>query len=233
MKSINVMIVDDEPLAHDVLCHHLAAYDTIQVVAQCYNATQALAHLAAHQVDVIFLDIQMPALSGLEMLKVMANRPQVVLCTAYQEHALEAFELDVTDYLLKPVSEQRFKQCIEKLRRQHANRTQSTKPTMPPSIVIRVDREDRKVMLSDIAYFESYGNYIKVWQQGTALLTQGPLKTLVQILPQNHFVQIHKSVMVNKDHVVAKSAHSVTLKDGTQLKIGKSFKTDVAQLLVN
>ena len=107
---IKALIVDDEPLAHSVILHHLKAHADVEVVGQCMNATQALSFLANNAVDLLFLDINMPELTGIEMLKVLANMPQVIIVSAYQEYALQGFELNVTDYLLKPVSAERLKQ---------------------------------------------------------------------------------------------------------------------------
>ncbi|MEP1445228.1 MAG: response regulator transcription factor [Paraglaciecola sp.] len=224
---MKIIIIDDEPLAHEVLLHHLQQHNDIRVVQQCYNATDALAYLAHHNVDLILSDIKMPGLSGLDMLKVMGNRPQVVLCTAFQEHALVGFELDVTDYLLKPISLERLTQALEKvkLRMQKVVHKVERK-----SFIIRVDREDRKVWLDTIECFESYGNYVKVWQDKNYVLTQGPLKEISQALPQGDFIQIHKSVLVNKADIIAKDTHTLTLTSGRKVNIGKSFKAKVADL---
>ncbi|WP_417657188.1 LytR/AlgR family response regulator transcription factor [Pseudidiomarina aestuarii] len=224
---MKALIVDDEPLAHDVLLHYLKEYDDIRVVKQCNSATEALSYLAQHQVDLMFLDIQMPGLSGVDMLRVMANKPQVILCTAFQEYAIEGFELDVTDYLLKPVRAERFAQAIEKVRQRLSSTTSSNERQ---SVVLRVDREDRKVWLDCIECFESYGNFVKVWQDQQCCLTHGPLKTLAEKLPSGDFMQVHKSVLVNKAHIIAKDATSLTLKSGRKVPIGKSFKADLADL---
>lgn len=224
---MNIMIIDDEPLAHEVLLHHLKSHHDMRVVQHCYSATEALAYLASHSVDVIFLDIHMPVLSGLDMLKVMANRPQVVLCTAFEEYALEGFELDVTDYLLKPVSAERLNKTLERVRDRipvHKNKAERQ------SFIIRVDRQDHKIWLDTIEYFESYGNYVKVWQSDNYMLTQGPLKNIAQALPAGTFIKVHKSILVNETHIIAKDANSLTLTSGRKVNIGKSFKDSLYRL---
>ena len=224
---MNIMIIDDEPLAHQVLLHHLKSYDDIRVVQHCYSATEALAYLASHSVDLLLLDIHMPALSGLDMLKVMANRPQIVLCTAFEEYALEGFELDVTDYLLKPISAERLDKALTKVRERIPNTKDKTERL---SFIIRVDRQDRKIWLDTVECFESYGNYVKVWQNDNYMLTQGPLKDIAQALPVGTFIKVHKTKLVNKAHVIAKDANTLTLTSGRKVNIGKSFKDSVYRL---
>ncbi|GAA0363640.1 LytTR family DNA-binding domain-containing protein [Bowmanella denitrificans] len=226
---MKTLIIDDEPLAHEVLLHHSRMHPDIDVVGQCYNAAEALAFLASQQVDLVLLDIHMPVLSGLDMLRVMANRPQVVLCTAYQEHALVGFELDVTDYLLKPVSAERFAQALDKVRRRIGMALPP--PEMTSHIVIRVDREDRKVELSKVCCVEAYGNYVKVWLEDGCLLTAATLKHFAETLPETCFVQVHKSFLVNKAWVVAKDTEQLTLRSGQKIKMGKAYRNNVSGLL--
>ncbi|MBN7818524.1 LytR/AlgR family response regulator transcription factor [Bowmanella yangjiangensis] len=228
---MKTLLIDDEPLAHEVLLHHSREHADVEIVGQCFNAAEALAFLANQQVDLIFLDINMPVLSGLEMLKVLANRPQVVLCTAYQEHALAGFELDVTDYLLKPVSAERFALALDKVRRRANEEGQSTQTTVASHIVIRVDREDRKIELEKVQCFEAYGNYVKVWLDDNCWLTAATLKYFVESLPEDKFVQVHKSVLVNKAMVVAKDNEGLTLQSGKRVKIGKAFRQNCLAML--
>ncbi|MBC3767065.1 LytR/AlgR family response regulator transcription factor [Neptunicella marina] len=241
--QLNLIIIDDEPLAHEVLRHHCQQHADINVAGQFYSAPEALAWLANNQTDLILLDINMPVLTGIDMLKVLANKPQIVLCTAHQQYALQGFELDVTDYLLKPVSAERFTQAIEKVQRrqQQAQQPEATTPVIneqpqtaqintPRDIVIRVDREQRRVALDSIYCLEAYGNYVKVWQQQGFQLTAATLKRFSELLPA-HFVQIHKSAIVNQQHVKAVNNEMVTLTNGQQLKTGKAYKHNLEALL--
>ena len=225
---LNALIVDDEPLAHKVILHHLASHRDVKVVKQCHNAAEALAWLASNRADLIFLDINMPLLNGMDMLKVMANRPQVIIVSAYEEFALQGFELDVTDYLLKPVSEGRLASALEKVRQRSA----TNQPAQTPKeIVIKVDRELRRLRLSDITYLEAYGNYVKVWQGDTMLLASSTLKKLLAELPAQAFTQIHKSFVVRNNAVIGKDSGSVLLNNQVRLKVGKSFKSELNRLL--
>lgn len=224
---LTTLVIDDEPLAHDVIEHHLTPRADISIVGHCYSATEALSYLAHHQVDLLILDINMPALSGIELLKVLKKTPQVIIVSAYQEYALQGFELDVTDYLLKPVSAERLLQALDKVRRRiHLQHDASA-----DYIVLKVDREKRKFTLTDIALLEAYGNYVKVWQGEQATLVSCTLKQLVQQLPGSQFVQIHKSFVVNKTHIVAADSDHIRLAAGREVKLGKSFKQCLADLI--
>ena len=240
---ISALIVDDEPLAHQVMLHHLQAVTDIRVIGQCYNATQALQFLASTEVDLLFLDINMPALSGIEMLRVLANKPQVIIVSAYQEYALEGFELDVTDYLLKPVAKARFEAALDKVRARHAASQPSLMSTGTPpaheSVVLKVGREKRKFLLEDIQFLEAYGNYVKLLSsdhQGVKgeldmTLVNTSIKQLLQELPGDNFVQVHKSFVVNRAHIQALNSEQLELRCGEQIKVGKSFKKIANALL--
>ena len=225
---LTALIVDDEPLAHKVILHHLASHPDMQVVKQCYSATEALAWLASNNADLLFLDINMPQLNGMDMLTVMANRPQVIIVSAYEEFALQGFELDVTDYLLKPVSAERLTAALAKVRQRSALVQPSTSPQ---EIVIKVDRELRRITLSDITYLEAYGNYVKVWQGDAMLLANSTLKKLLTELPEQAFTQIHKSFVVRNASVIGKDSDSVMLDNQMRLKVGKSLKCELNRLL--
>lgn len=244
-QPLKLLIVDDEPLAHQVLLHHLAAETTVQVVAQCYNAAEALAVLAHQPIDLMLLDIQMPVLTGLDMLKVLATPPQVIITSAYAEYALAGFALDVTDYLLKPISGERLAQALEKVRRRRLANSQlsfasaagaltrsATIPAVPASfIVLKVDRELRKFELASISCFEGYGNYVKVWQGAQMTLVNATLKHIYTQSGSAGFVQVHKSFLVNQQHVIAVDCHKVQLANQQQIKIGEAFKDNARRIL--
>jgi len=224
---LKTLIIDDEPLAHQVIKHHLQGCNDISVLASCYNATEALRYLAQQQVDLLLLDINMPALSGIELLRVLHNRPAVIIISAYKEYAIEGFELDVVDYLVKPVSSERLFAALNKLRR----RLVAVKSATEPYIVLKVDREQRKFLLNDISLLEAYGNYVKVWQHQQMTLVNSTLKRLLQQLPSQQFVQVHKSFVVNKDKVLAADSEQLRL-DGDQLiKVGKLYKQRLISFL--
>lgn len=229
---IRALIIDDEPLAHEVILHHLKQHQDIKVVGQCYNATEALVKLAKEKIDLLFLDINMPQLSGIEFLKVLANKPQVIIISAYQDYAFEGFELDVTDYLLKPVSAQRLEQALNKVRNSVKQITQADITNhQPQSIVLKVGKEKRKYLLENISMLEAYGNYVKVYQGKTSDLANSTLKQLIEQLPQTQFIQVQKSYIVNKMHVSAVDKDYVSLSECQKVKIGKSFKVAAQNLI--
>ncbi|MCT6700392.1 LytR/AlgR family response regulator transcription factor [Rheinheimera sp. 4Y26] len=242
---LKLLLVDDEPLAHQVLLHHLAAHPDMQVVAQSYHAAEALAVLAQQQIDLMLLDIQLPVLTGLEMLKLLAKPPQVIITSAYADYALEGFALDVTDYLLKPISAERLAQALEKVRRNHMVRSAPELPLVNTHnnsgnhlaqttdfIVLKVDRELRRFQLDTVCCFEAYGNYVKVWQGEQMTLVSSTLKQLCQQLPVTAFVQVHKSFLVAAAHVVSRDSQQLRLSNQRVIKIGEAFKEQARQLLL-
>lgn len=237
-SKLSALIIDDEPLAHQVIMHHLKDQVDIEVIGQCYNATSALQILATEQVDLLFLDINMPALSGIEMLRVLAEKPHVIIISAHQEHALEGFELDVTDYLLKPVSKNRLIMALDKVRKRHTPLTAASESKSAiEHIVLKVGRERQKFLLNDIHYVEGYGNYVKVFtghvsQKNVKMtLANTTLKHLLAELPNEHFVQVHKSFVINKQHVISQSSDQIILSNDVAVKIGKSYKKQLVDLL--
>ena len=223
---INALIVDDEPLAHDVILHHLRSHTDINVVGQCLSAAQAMNVLANNEIDLLFLDINMPELTGIDMLKVLAKMPQVIIVSAYQEYALQGFELNVTDYLLKPVSSERFNQALQKVRERYQIKAKATENQAPKRqhIILKVDRGQHKFELDSIHYLEAFGNYVKLWQEQGMTLVSSTLKQLIENLPSDQFFQCHKSFVINRDFVVGLDTEQITLKNGNAIKIGKSFK---------
>ncbi len=248
-------MLDDEPLAHQVLLHHLAQESEVQVVAQCYSAAEALAVLARQPVDLLLLDIQLPVLTGLEMLGLLAQPPQVVIISAYAEHALTGFALDVADYLLKPVSAERLSQALLKVRRRLllptltaetvlpvapqpaapqpvAPRPVAPRPVAPPDyIILKVERELRRFELASICCFESYGNYVKVWQGERMTLVTSTLKQLRAELDAAAFVQVHKSYLVAASQVISRDSHQLQLTNQMRINIGDAYKQQARLLL--
>ncbi len=223
-QVIKAIIVDDEPLAHQVILHHLESYSDIKVVSQHFSAKDALYELAKSTIDVVFLDINMPELSGLELIQALANPPQIIIVSAYEEYAITGFELNVTDYLLKPVSAKRVQQAINKVRERIYLAPKSK------SITLKIDREKRKLSLDTIKYIEAYGNYVKVHQEDQTILATTTLKQLLEQLIGS-FTQIHKSYIVNNNRVIAITNEHVELDNGDKIKIGKSFKEHCKVLL--
>lgn len=226
---LKALIIDDEPLAHEVILYHLAQHSDFSIIGRCYNATQALSWLANNRVDLLFLDINMPELNGIEMLKVLRKRPQVIIISAYQEYAIQGFELDVTDYLLKPVCSERLSQALDKVRLRAQKHL--PKEVVPKYVVLKVDREKRKFALADITLLEAYGNYVKLWQDNDMVLVSSSLKLLIEMLPNTQFTQVHKSFVVNNAKVIAVETDTLRMECGRTVKVSKTFKKKIQPLL--
>lgn len=227
--TIRALIVDDEPLAHKIILEYAKALDHLEIVGQCYLATEALALLHETEVDLLFLDIQMPKLKGLDFLRLLKNPPLVILTTAYEEFALEGYELDVVDYLLKPFRLERFIQAVEKSKwRMGESQSLSVEQDQPSnptnsSLFIKTDKRLVQVETDSIYYLESYGNYVKVWLSDQFHLTARTLSSFEDELDASFF-RIHKSYMIQRKWIDYVEGGQVRLKNGTVLPIGKASR---------
>mgnify|MGYP000237516162 CR=1 FL=1 len=202
--QLSCLIADDEPLAHQLLENYIGRLKMLGVAGHAYNALEALEFLGSNQVDLLFLDIQMPDLSGLEMLKTLAHPPVVILTTAYSEYSLEAFDLGVTDYLLKPIKFERFLKAINRVvdLRKGAGPYQSLSAPVPPApvypefIFLKDGITEYKVLLEDILYAQAYGNFAKVYTGTQTIVATITMKQLEAMLPEADFIRVHKSYIV-------------------------------------
>jgi len=231
---LRCLIVDDEPLAHTVLRAHLDRLPGLATWAgSCYGAVEALAQLRTTPVDVLLLDVDMPGLTGLELLRAVAQPPAVVLCTAHATHAVDAFELGVVDYLLKPIRFERFVKTISRL---HASRPAAT-PSPPPaepastSIFLKTDAGTERIRLAELLFIEGYGNFVKCHLAGgQVLLTAETMKQLESQLPPSRFLRIHKSYLVNASCIERLSGNLLLV--GTQeLPVGGTYRQEVLRHL--
>jgi DNA-binding LytR/AlgR family response regulator len=227
MKCI---IVDDEPLAIEILESYAAKLDNLEIAGTFRNALAAFAFLQENTVDVIFLDIQMPRLSGIDFLKTLKNPPKVIFTTAFREYALEGFDLEVTDYLLKPISFERFLKAVAKV--------QSPQVTTPPApaeprdnyVYFKVDKKMIKTRIADILYIESIKDYVKVRTPDREIITQQKISYLEESLPRETFLRIHRSFIINVDRVDAYSATEIEIGKHS-LPIGRNYKQEVLDAL--
>ncbi|WP_299824347.1 LytTR family DNA-binding domain-containing protein [uncultured Pontibacter sp.] len=242
--KIKCMIVDDEPLALDVLETFIERLDNLELVCRCNNAVEAYTCLQTHQVDLLFLDIQMPKLTGIDFLKSLANPPRVIFTTAYRDYALEGFELNALDYLLKPIAFERFLKAVAKVSTAEAPRVAPpaaaapqpvSTPTAGPDykeafIYLKADKKMVKVMLSDILYIESLKDYIRVKTESKEIISYQKISFLEEKLPPEKFLRIHRSFIVALDKIQAFSATAVDI-GKTEIPIGRFYKTEVLQVL--
>lgn len=239
--KLRCLIVDDEPLAHQVIIRYLEDLPFLELAGQCYLATEALAFLNTQPVDLIFLDIRMPRLNGLDLLRTLQQRPLVIITSAFEEHALESFELEVCDYLLKPFRFDRFLKAANRALAMYTMRHPSTATTAPvptaavpaaepARIYIKADKKQIQLELDEVYYLESVGNYVKVWGASTYLLTARTLSSFEEQLPADTFLRIHKSYMLNKKYVHYIEGNTIRLRNGKELPIGKSYKHIIKDL---
>lgn len=231
--KLRCLIIDDEPLAHDIILKYINDIPFLEVAGQAYEAMTALNLLDEKQIDLIFLDIRMPKIQGLDFLKILKSRPMVIITSAYEEHALESYELEVCDYLLKPFRFERFlKACskaldLHKLKQMPAPVSlpmEAVAFTKPQQLFIRSDKRLIQVDLKAIYYLESYGNYVKVWHQNDFILTPQTLTYMESQLPESEFIRIHKSFIVNKQLISYIEGNMVVLKNGKTLPLGKNHR---------
>jgi len=225
MKTIRAIIVDDEPLAHQIILKYAERIPFLQIVGQSYLATEAYDLLNGQSVDLIFLDMDMPMLKGLEFLRTLLQKPAIIITSAHEAYALEGFELQVADYLLKPFRFERFLQAINKVQ---AERPQSQDSS--GSLFIKVDKKQVQIELSSVQYIESYGNYVKVWIAEKYYLTPKTLSGFSALLPSD-FHQVHKSYVVQRSFIKYVEGNQVTMANGNVIPIGKSYRNILKSIL--
>ncbi|MBO9616539.1 MAG: response regulator transcription factor [Dyadobacter sp.] len=236
-SKIRCLIVDDEPLAISVLQEYISQLETLTLVGTCCNAVEALLFLQKNKVDLLFLDIQMPKLTGIDFLKTLANRPKVIFTTAYREYALEGFELNVLDYLLKPVPFDRFLLAINKY---HGNEPANKLPQLlvPANengineqfIYLKSDKKMIKVFLNEILYIESLKDYVKVKTVSGDVVSYQRISYLEEKLPDRRFLRIHRAYIIATDKIRSFNT-SVIEVGGQELPIGRQYKADVMKVL--
>jgi len=237
---INVLIVDDEPLAQDVLETHIAKLPELNLVQKCNNALEANDALRNHNIDLIFLDIQMPQLTGIEFLRTLSNPPLVIFTTAYPNYAVEGFELNAVDYLLKPISLDRFIKATNKVSAQ-IKLKQGNVPSVTEStkekksfFFVKADKKLVKVNYPDILYIEGLKDYVIIRLEGSRVVTLQTMKSLESKLPKHLFKRIHRSYIVGIGKINAVVGNMVEVKEKGQpkhLPIGKNYREELLAIV--
>lgn len=229
---IRYLIIDDEPVAHQIIKGYCDAMPNMQLVKNCYDALEALEFLQNRQVDLIFLDINMPVLKGFEFLKILPHPPKVIVTTAYQEFALEGYTYNIADYLLKPFSFERFLQSIQK-----------AMGTLPPQIntvqenkagtnriFVQSNKQYVQLETESILFIEATGNYTKIVSIPQTVTIREKFSAFLERLPKNEFLQVHKSFAVGPKHINSIEGNIIHI-DKYQIPIGKMYKLNIIQLL--
>ncbi|MBS1521784.1 MAG: response regulator transcription factor [Bacteroidetes bacterium] len=232
MRKTRCLLVDDEPLAIALMQKHIRQLDFIEVAATCPNALKALEILKKTEVDLMFLDISMPAINGIDFLKMLRNPPKVIITTAYREYALDGYDLDIVDYLLKPITFDRFFKAIERYLRNADLQTQvSPQFTIEKeSIFLKSGYRNVKINIDDILYMESIKDYVKVYTLNGPVTTKYKISDMEEDLSVKNFLRIHRSFIINLKHITAFTSSDVEV-DKTELPIGESYKEHVMRML--
>lgn len=230
-KALRCIIVDDEEGAHLVIQHYVKELKHLKLEASFYNALEALEHIYQNPTDLMFLDVNMPGLSGLQMLKTLANPPLVILTTAYKEHALESYEYRVVDYLVKPFDFQRFMRAIDnvfsRLPIKESGKADETTGDIHSSIMLKTDGNLVKIRYADISYIQSWGNYVKVHTVNGIYLCSMTTTEIEQKLSKTAFKRIHKSYIVALKSINRIAGGQVELDDETFLPIGSTYRREL------
>nr|WP_295873790.1 LytTR family DNA-binding domain-containing protein [uncultured Chitinophaga sp.] len=226
--TIRCVITDDEPLAAKGIMGYAARTGFLDVVAVCEDAVQLNAVLKQQPVDLLLLDIEMPYISGIEFLKNYPQPPKVIFTTAYERYAMQGFELDVLDYLLKPISFERFLKAANKAYDYFA--AQHTQ--LSPYFFIKSEKKLEKVLYQDILFVEAFENYVAVYTADKKILTHATLKSVVEMLPAQQFIQPHKSYVVNMQHIGAIEGNILHV-GSFQVPISKYQKEEVLEKIIN
>lgn len=237
---INVLIVDDEPLAQDVLETHISKLPELNLIQKCSNALEANDALRNHNIDLIFLDIQMPQLTGIEFLRTLSNPPLVIFTTAYPNYAVEGFELNAVDYLLKPISLDRFvkgvNKAAEQLKIKKGNTVTASESTADATdyIFVKADKKLIKVNYADIVYIEGLKDYVIIRMENNRIVTLQTMKSLESKLPAHLFKRIHRSYIVGIEKINAVVGNMVEVTEKAQpkhLPVGKNYRDELLAIV--
>jgi len=233
-RTINCLIVDDEPVAREILESHLAKIDAVNVVAGCKNALEAFHFINVEKIDLIFLDINMPEISGLSFAKSINRNIKIIFTTAYREYAVDGFDLQAVDYLLKPISFERLLQAINKYLDENAGNENIAHREIVPEksdyIFVRSDRKMIKISFPEILYIESLADYIKIHLSGNTVVTRETMSSIEAKLPQKDFIRIHRSFVVSIAAIESFTNEYIEI-NRKQLPISRSYKKEVLERL--
>lgn len=232
--KIRCLIVDDEVAAHYVLQNYIERIERLELAGQCYNVVEAINVLHKNPVDLIFLDINMPELSGFDLLKMLPQPPKIILTTAYSEFALESYEYGALDYLLKPIHFPRFlkavDRCIHSLPQDHSAEQNAPAVPVDKSFMVKVDSNMVRIHPDDLLYAQSLGNYVKLFMSKQTYLASMTTAELERRLPATHFMRVHKSYIIALDKISRFSNYAVYVQD-TELPVGITYRRELAERL--
>ncbi len=230
---IPYIIVDDEPIAHRIIQGFANEFSHLKLMHNCYSAMEAMEFLRTNDVALMFLDINMPKIPGLEFIKMLRMPPKVIITSAYEEYALEGYELSVTDYLLKPFSFERFAKAIQKVATNESIKKEVPASTAVPQterIFVKGDKKHHQIALNELLFVESVGSYCKVVLENESLITHEKISNFERILPSAKFIRSHKSFIVSKAHIKTIEGNRIIL-ENHRIPIGQTYKATIRKLL--
>ena len=234
-NTIKCLIVDDEPPAREIIRRYIEQTPMLELAGECANAIQAFTVLQQQSIDLVFLDIRMPQLSGNDFLKTLNHPPKIIFTTAFSEYALESYELDAVDYLMKPIPFNRFLKAVNKAYQQtviknDAGTLLNEEKKTDSFVYFRADRKMVKVTLQDILYIESMKDYIKVFTKSGTIITKQSISSVEAMLPEKEFIRTHRSFIVSTRHIKSFTTELIEVHN-TEIPIGKLFRNEVMKSL--
>ena len=226
---IKYIIVDDEHIAHDIIKGYCDALPYLQFVQHCYDAIEAMECLRQLQVDLIFLDLNMPKLKGFDFLKALDQPPKVIVTTAYQEYALEGYELNIVDYLMKPISFERFVKAVNKVEKANEKSVIPTVREEGGNLFLKSNKKRIQVTLRDVLFIEATGNYIKIVLTDREIQVRHKLSEIIKLLPEKDFLQVHKSFIVAKGHIQEIEGNRIHI-NSFIIPVGKTYRLNLNTL---
>ena len=230
---LKYIIIDDEPLAHEIIEEFCSMLPHVQLEENCYNAMEAMQFLNENTVDFMFLDINMPKLRGLDFLKTLTKPPKTIITTAYKEHAIEGFELNVLDYILKPFSFDRLVKAVNKVSDVQAPRTVikevSRSSESSTRFFVKGDKKHHQIDLSDLLYIEAYGNYTKLFLKDGMIVSHEKISHYEDLLNPSNFLRVHKSFIVAIDKIKFIEGNRILINE-QKIPIGQTYKSSINKL---
>ncbi|MFZ1676724.1 MAG: LytTR family DNA-binding domain-containing protein [Saprospiraceae bacterium] len=232
MPMYNCLIIEDEPLAAEILRDYISEVSDLYLMDVCRDVMTASGYLRGHTVDILFVDIHLPKINGIDFIKTIQNQYQVILTTAYDQYALEGYNLNVVDYLLKPIEFSRFLQAIQKIKKNNLTISEPVEGTARKDSFhfFNVDKRQVKVFLDDILYIESMKEYVKIHTSENYLLTKLQIGEFESLLAASNLLRVHKSFIINLDKVTAYSANLIEI-GRHQIPIGRTYKEFIMKYL--
>lgn len=232
MQKYSCLIVEDEPLAAEVLQDYISQVPFLDLIRVCNDAIYAMEVLQKQRIDLVFLDIHLPKLKGIDFIKVLKNPPQIIITSAYQEYALQGYEYNVIDYLLKPVEFSRFLMAVNKIKNKQENLPvpAANSSSERPHLFFNTSKKKVKIYIDDILYIESLKEYIRITTKEKNVLTKFQLGQMEELLAKNNMLRVHRSFIVSKDKIDAFTATDIEI-NGKQIPIGRSYKELVISIL--